>query len=265
MNSAPPPSAASQRRWHGTLRAERDTARRERLLEAALELYGTIGFRKTNVMALCRESGVSSRSFYELFPTQEDLLERLYIELNDEIISALDTTQPLPTDTLVESTRRIVGSALAPMLDDERKARVLEIEVVGISESLEQRRHLTMRLLAAAISAAFVEFERAYRLIGDEARPTAVPHPFAEGDPAPAQDEPVFDEKQPSFAEEEPAFGLTSLVLVGGITEALVQRIRTPLERRTSKERFLNEIAEVVLRAHGIADRQFHARPVQNP
>lgn len=264
MNSAPPPSAASQRRWHGTLRAERDTARRERLLEAALELYGTIGFRKTNVMALCRESGVSSRSFYELFPTQEDLLERLYIELNDEIIAALDTTQPLPTDTLVGSTRRIVGSALASMLDDERKARVLEIEVVGISESLEQRRHLTMRLLAAAISAAFVEFERAYRLIGDEARPTVEQHPFAEGVPA-FDGEAAFDEKEPSLAEEEPAFGLTSLVLVGGITEALVQRIRTPLERRTSKARFLNEIAEVVLRAHGIADAQFHARPVQNP
>ncbi|MDN6605825.1 TetR/AcrR family transcriptional regulator, partial [Brevibacterium sp.] len=83
--------------WRGTSRADRDGARRERLLEAALELYGTLGFRGTSIQALCQESGVSSRSFYELFPArgasssqealsaQEALLEQLYIVLHAEI------------------------------------------------------------------------------------------------------------------------------------------------------------------------------------
>ncbi|UVI36820.1 TetR/AcrR family transcriptional regulator [Brevibacterium spongiae] len=247
---SPPAQPTPPRRWHGTLRAERDSARRERLLEAALNLYGTIGFRKTSVQALCQESGVSSRSFYELFPTQESLLEELYIELNNEIITALDTLQLASTDTLFASTYRVVDTALAPMLDDERKARVLEVEVVGISESLENRRHLTMRLLAAAISAAVVEFDQAYRVIDETTPTTAEEVPTTVG---------------PTITEEGPGFGLTSLVLVGGITEVLVQRIHTPPGQRTARGDFLTEIAEVVLRAHGIAERQFHSLPLQGP
>lgn len=223
---SPPAQPSPPRRWHGTLRSERDSARRTRLLDAALALYGTIGFRKTSVQALCQESGVSSRSFYELFPTQESLLEDLYIELNEEITTVLDEAQ-IPSDaTLAEAARLIVGAALSPMLDDERKARVLEVEAVGICDSLEERRHQTMRLLAASVQGAFDELDHAYGLTA----------------PAASND-------------------LTSIVLVGGITETLVQRIHTPADERSSRDEFLTAITEVALRAHGIADRHFRLRP----
>lgn len=226
MNSAPA-QPTPPRRWHGTLRAERDSARRARLLDAALNLYGTIGFRRTSVQALCQESGVSSRSFYELFSTQESLLEDLYIELNEEITTALDETRIHSRATLTEAARQIVGAALSPMLDDERKARVLEIEAVGICDSLEERRHQTMRLLAAAVQGAFDELDHAYGLTA-----------------------------------RTDSNDLTSIILVGGITEALVQRIHTPADERSSRDEFLTAIAEVALRAHGIADHQFRLRPV---
>jgi AcrR family transcriptional regulator len=226
MNSRPDHTTA-QRRWHGTLRAERDSQRRARLLDAALNLYGTIGFRRTSVQALCQESGVSSRSFYELFPTQEGLLEDLYIDLNEEITAALDEARIASTATLAEAARQIVGAALSPMLDDERKARVLEIEAVGICDSLEERRHQTMRLLAASVQRAFDELDHAYGL-----------------------------------TVRTDSNDLTSIVLVGGITEALVQRIHTPAGERSSRDEFLTAIAEVALRAHGIVDREFRLRPV---
>src|SRR5699024_1626438 len=146
-----PSRKPTSHRWHGTLRAERDSARRTRLLEAALELYGTDGFRRTSVQALCQESGVSSRSFYELFSTQEDVLEQLYIELNAEITTALAQPRVAEGSTLIDAASQIVSAALSPMLRDERKARVLEVESVGISESMEERRRSTMRLLAASV------------------------------------------------------------------------------------------------------------------
>ncbi|WP_209325685.1 TetR/AcrR family transcriptional regulator [Brevibacterium renqingii] len=230
-----PPLKTSSRRWHGTLRAERDSARRERLLDAALELYGTSGFRRTGVQALCQESGVSSRSFYELFSTQEDLLEQLYVALNAEIATALTQTRVTEGSALIEATRQLVSAALTPMLKDERKARVLEVEAVGISESMEERRRSTMRLLADSVHGAFVELARSYDL---EDRTI---HRIA--------------------ASSESGEDLTSLIIVGGITEALVQRVGTSTESRSATSDFLGSIAEVVLRAHGIPDCQFDALP----
>lgn len=220
--------------WRGTSRADRDRARRERLLEAALELYGTLGFRATSIQALCQESGVSSRSFYELFAArrsgspresmtaQESLLEQLYIVLNQEIVEAL-TTLTIPTGAgLLDATVHVVSAALMPMLGDERKARVLEVEVVGVNDALEARRRETMRMLAASVGAAVTHLRSTHDLPNHEA---------------------------PAGAE---GADLTSLILVGGITEALVQRVHTPVEERTSTTEFLTRIAEVALRAHGV-------------
>lgn len=221
--------------WRGTSRADRDGARRQRLLEAALELYGTLGFRATSIQALCQESGVSSRSFYDLFPAsrsgsvresitaQESLLEQLYAVLNEEIVEALTTLRIPAEASLVDATVHVVSAALMPMLRDERKARVLEVEAVGVNESLEARRRETMRMLAAAVDAAFVSVATTYELPED----------------------PVL--------QRSDEVGFTSLILVGGITEALVQRVQTPAADRTSTTDFLTHIAEVALRAYGVS------------
>lgn len=228
MNFDETDSAPAPGLWRGTSRAERDEARRDRLLDAALELYGTVGFRHTSVQALCQESGVSSRSFYELFSAQEPLLERLYIVLNEEITAALAAISVPQGVTLLEAGVHIVSAALMPMLDDERKARVLEVESVGVSESLEERRRETMLLLAASVDSAV---ERVLPIYGLPAGRDRRGH--------------------------ENALDLTSLVLVGGITEALVQRVRTPAAERRPTGEFLTEIAEVILRAHGASEKLF--------
>lgn len=227
-------STTSAGLWRGTSRADRDGARRQRLLEAALQLYGTLGFRATSIQALCHESGVSSRSFYELFPArgassaqealsaQESLLEQLYTILNEEITEALATLTIPANASLLDTTVHVVSAALMPMLGDERKARVLEVEAVGVNDSLETRRRETMRMLAAAVDAAVAHLRDVYDL--------------------------------PNRGTASGAGGpdLTSLILVGGITEALVQRVHTPVEERTSTTEFLTLIAEVALRAHGV-------------
>ena len=225
--------------WRGTSRAHRDGERRERLLDAALELYGTLGFRATSIQALCQESGVSSRSFYELFPAQESisaqesLLEQLYIVLNEEITKAL-ARLTIPADAnILDATVHIVTTALMPMLSDERKARVLEVEAVGVSESLEERRRATMRLLAASVASAFAQMQDAFELPG--------PGTSLQSDGG-----------EPDGGQPDGGADLTSLILVGGITEALVQRVHTPVTARSSTTTFLTEIAEVALRAHGV-------------
>lgn len=197
--------------WRGSEQSTRDGVRRRQLLDAALQLYGTAGFRQTTVQQLCRLAAVSSRSFYELYPHHEGLLVELYEELNAEVLDGFAGADVRDAGDLASSVRTLVAGALGPMLADGRKARVLEIESVGVSDDLEAHRRAAYRRFAAGIDKAFVAFVEA------------------------------------GLARPAPG-GLTSMILVGGITEALVQRLQLPESARALPEEFLDQITAVIVR-----------------
>ncbi len=66
------------RTYAGLSAPERRAERRERLLDAALELFGTAGFPKTTIPMLCSAAGVTARHFYDEFDSREALLRTLY-------------------------------------------------------------------------------------------------------------------------------------------------------------------------------------------
>ncbi|WP_417555880.1 TetR/AcrR family transcriptional regulator [Microbacterium sp.] len=203
--------AAGAPLWRGSARSSRDDARRRRLLDAALEVYGTTGFRGATVRSVCQEAHVSTRSFYELYSDQVALLSELYRELNGEVLAGFAGIAVDPHAPLRGIVRGLVGGALDPILADERKARVLEVESVGVSDALEQERRTAYRAFAEAIDQAFAALERAGRI------------------------------------EDAPG-GLTSLVLVGGITEVLVQRMQTPRAGRADAADLVDDVTDVILR-----------------
>lgn len=51
-----------------------DETTRERLIGAALKLFGEKGYQSTSVADVQRESDCHSGSFYHFFPTKQDLL-----------------------------------------------------------------------------------------------------------------------------------------------------------------------------------------------
>ena len=61
--------------------AERHRNRRTRLIEAATELIGTRGVAAATVTAVCAESGVTSRYFYQHFSGRDALLRAVYQQL----------------------------------------------------------------------------------------------------------------------------------------------------------------------------------------
>jgi AcrR family transcriptional regulator len=63
-----------RKRYRGLGAEERVAARRRRLIEAGIELYGTAGFRATSVKSICLATGLTERYFYESFSNGEDLL-----------------------------------------------------------------------------------------------------------------------------------------------------------------------------------------------
>lgn len=132
------------RRYSGRTPAERVEQRRTALLDAALELFGTQGYAVGSVKQLCGLAGLTERYFYESFRDREACLAALYDELasrlEERTLAALRATGP--------GLDELIGAGLAGFIgyltEDPRRARVVLIEVVGVSAAMEQRRHAVL-------------------------------------------------------------------------------------------------------------------------
>ncbi len=66
--------AERQRHYAGQSAEARALARRDRLIEAAVGVYGAQGYRNATVKAVCEAAGLTERYFYESFDNSEALL-----------------------------------------------------------------------------------------------------------------------------------------------------------------------------------------------
>jgi AcrR family transcriptional regulator len=135
------------RRYRGITPSERHAQRRERLLQEGLELFGTQGYAGTSIRAISAAASLNSRYFYESFTSREDLLYHVYERIAQEIVS--ETTEASEkADTIEGQARAGLRAGWTILTDDRRKARVLALEVVGVSDRLERRRREIRHVLA---------------------------------------------------------------------------------------------------------------------
>jgi AcrR family transcriptional regulator len=131
----------------------RRAQRLELLLDAALQLYGTDGYARSSVQGVCARAGVRGRDFDEHFGGPEDLLEALYARIVGEVMDAVVAATADAPLTVEEQTRAGMRAFITTLLADERKARVVLIEAVGVSARLERRRRETIRAFASLAEA----------------------------------------------------------------------------------------------------------------
>ena len=89
MDQAVEPRQVVERRYRGRLPDERRADRRRRLLDAGLELFGTVGYHGTSIERLCAQAGVTARHFYQEFSGREALLAALFGEIVSEVGQAV--------------------------------------------------------------------------------------------------------------------------------------------------------------------------------
>ena len=140
-------SAQAPRRYRGITASERRAQRRERLLQAGLELFGTQGYANTSIRAVSSAASLNSRYFYESFSSREDLLYSVYERIVTEIVSAT-TEASSAADTIEGQARAGLRAGWTILTEDRRKARMIALEVVGVSDRLERLRRDTRHALA---------------------------------------------------------------------------------------------------------------------
>ena len=116
-------------------------------MAAGLELFGTLGYARTSVRAVSAAASLNSRYFYESYRSREDLLYAVYQRIVTDIFTrAAEATAR--ENNLEEQARAGLRAAWTAVTEDRRKARIVAIEVVGVSERLERLRQETRQALA---------------------------------------------------------------------------------------------------------------------
>lgn len=219
----PSDALSAPRRYGGMDRAARDAARRARLLEAALDAFATDGYGASAIDGICRRAQVSTRNFYDHFAGREDLLRAVYDEIiaavAGAVIDALDAAPP----TLEGQARASLGAFAACFAEDERRARVNFVEVIGVSRSLEEHRRAILRLFAGIIA------DRARGLVN-------------------------------LGVIEQRDFRPVAMALVGATQESLIDWVLT--EDRPSVDEIVEVLVDLYVRALGPADPEAEARAV---
>jgi AcrR family transcriptional regulator len=164
----------SVRRYSGRSVEEWKAARRERLLAAALELFGTEGYPATSVERLCTQAKVSTRHFYHEFQNKEAVLLAVHAQVIELTVrntgDAIRSTDGRPVRERITAA---VDSYLKTIMADLRRARISFVEVVGTSPAVEEQRIAFRDLLIASVrdvgdsAAAKGEIERRdFRFVG---------------------------------------------------------------------------------------------------
>lgn len=136
---------------HGTYRGvsapDRRIARRVRLLDATLEVWGRDGGPPLTMTRVCAEAGLTERYFYESFAGLDGamiaVMERIADEIAERTVSALETTDGDPTARV----RSAIGAFVRILTDDPRKGRVAIVESARL-EALRLRRAALLRQFA---------------------------------------------------------------------------------------------------------------------
>jgi AcrR family transcriptional regulator len=144
----------SGRPYRGLSPQERATARRERLLAAALELYGERRRTQPTIARICSVARVTTRNFYDAFSTREELLlalyERLLAEQNARLRAAFASlTDDMPIEV---QARRVLDVFVRPWAADSRRARVAQQEILGVNLAIDRRALESLNTFAGMIA-----------------------------------------------------------------------------------------------------------------
>ena len=139
------------RDYDGKTAAERIAERRERLIDAGVELFGERGYAATSIRSVLQQSGLRDRYFGESFADLDSLLAAVYSRLIDEEISgcaaAIDKTNGGS-----EGARAMIDTITRSFEKSPGKARIKSREVLSGGPVAREQRQAGLRRLAELVA-----------------------------------------------------------------------------------------------------------------
>lgn len=141
------------RPYGGRSAQERQAERRQRLIDAALEIWGDHGWAAVTMRGVCARAGLIDRYFYESFADRDALLLAVWDQMRDETVLMLgEAIMDVAKEPPLEQLRAAISAFVHGVLGDPRRARIAFGEHAG-SPALEERRHTTLAQFATLLIA----------------------------------------------------------------------------------------------------------------
>jgi AcrR family transcriptional regulator len=122
---SPTASTPLVRPYNGVSALDRVAARRQRLLAAGLELFGTRGIAAVGVGNVCVEAGLTKRYFYESFASIEALAEAVFEDVRTGI---MERVAPAIVAGGAGDARPAIDCYVRAVTEDPRALRLLAFE-----------------------------------------------------------------------------------------------------------------------------------------
>lgn len=139
------------RDYDGKTAAERVAERRERLIDAGVELFGERGYAATSIRSVLQQSGLRDRYFGESFADLDALLAAVYSRLIDEEISA-SAAAIAKSSGGSEGARAMIDTITRSYEKDPVKARIKSREVLSGGPVAREQRRTGLRRLAQLVA-----------------------------------------------------------------------------------------------------------------
>jgi AcrR family transcriptional regulator len=167
----------------------RERGVRDRILDAAEDLFRTRGINSTGIEELCAQAGVSKRSIYQHFGSKDGLITAYLQRLDESPVAAFDRAGPAPRDRLLAIFEDSLTTGALPLCPFIGAAvEIADPDHPARAVARDYKRSITHRLVETARAAGADAPEQLgeqlgllldgasarTRTLGDDALPTAV-------------------------------------------------------------------------------------------
>jgi AcrR family transcriptional regulator len=125
--------------------------RRRKLIDAAIQLYGTQGYHNTTVRGICAAAHLSERYFYESFSSSEELLLTTFDLVVERVLARIEAAIAATEPTADAMMRAALTTYYADSRQNSAVARLTLIELRTVSTAADAAYRDVQRRIAALL------------------------------------------------------------------------------------------------------------------
>ena len=133
VNVAEGKQTAGKRAYGGATAEARRLERRDRLLDAAKEVFGVSGYHNATVRMICEKAGLTERYFYESFSNSEALFIAMHKRTSERIITRLRGASKEGLQSETDRVWTMLAAYYGDIRRDPVSARLFAVDAGSIS------------------------------------------------------------------------------------------------------------------------------------
>lgn len=146
------PDLPAPRAYRGVSPEQRRAQRRDKLVAAAIAVYGERGYRNATVKAVCEAAGLTERYFYESFENSEALLVACYDAVTYAVLDEIMAAARGAGRARMARVRAMLAAYFGALQREPASARVFLVEIRGVSREVDKAFDASLRVIGAEVA-----------------------------------------------------------------------------------------------------------------